>query len=207
LPSDGLILQDAPRRGIDMKIVCPSCEATYEVPDAVVAARRPMRCARCGNNWVPAEGDAVPDGDPPAPLAAPAPAPTSTLAPEPADPPAPADLPFAMLVPSDEPEAPPTVAPPDRPKPAPPEPATPLKLQPELLRAKPVIPPRAEQLGRDGKPLGPLPPAPRTPVAAWLASVIVLLCLATAALVFRTPVMKAWPPSTRLYAALGLYHR
>jgi predicted Zn finger-like uncharacterized protein len=209
LPSHGLILQDAPRRGIEMKIVCPSCEATYQVPEAVVAARRAMRCTRCGNNWVPADGDAVADSQSPAPPPGPAPASAATAAPAPADAPEPADLPFAVLVSSDEPDLPDTPAPtaPERPKPVPLEPATPLKLQPELPRPKPVAPLRAEQLGRDGKPLSPAPPAPRAPMAAWLASILLLLCLGTAALVFRTPVMKAWPPSTRLYAALGLYHR
>jgi len=37
-------------------------------------------------------------------------------------------------------------------------------------------------------------------------SIALLIGAAVAGLAFRTSVMHAWPPSTRLYAALGLYH-
>ena len=40
---------------------------------------------------------------------------------------------------------------------------------------------------------------------AWAASVSLLLLLAAAAVHWRTDVMAAWPPSERLYAALGLF--
>lgn len=36
-----------------MRIVCPSCAAAYEVPDARVLPGQPVRCARCGTNWTP----------------------------------------------------------------------------------------------------------------------------------------------------------
>ncbi len=36
-----------------MRIVCPICSAAYEVRDALLAAGRPVRCARCGEEWVP----------------------------------------------------------------------------------------------------------------------------------------------------------
>lgn len=36
-----------------MRIVCPSCSATYEVPDSLVTAGRVVRCARCGADWTP----------------------------------------------------------------------------------------------------------------------------------------------------------
>jgi len=36
-----------------MRIVCPSCTAAYEVPDSLVTAGRAVRCARCGEEWVP----------------------------------------------------------------------------------------------------------------------------------------------------------
>jgi len=52
------------------------------------------------------------------------------------------------------------------------------------------------------------PPAPapaKPPIAAWFVSFTLLAILAAAAVAFRTPIMHAWPPSTRLYAALGLY--
>lgn len=35
-----------------MRIVCPSCEATYDVPDATLgAASRQVRCAKCSTVW------------------------------------------------------------------------------------------------------------------------------------------------------------
>ena len=45
----------------------------------------------------------------------------------------------------------------------------------------------------------------RQPVAAWVASLLALVLLAGAAIAFRTPIMHAWPPSTRLYDAMGLH--
>jgi len=36
-----------------MLILCPSCEATYEVPDARMRPGRKVRCAQCGADWVP----------------------------------------------------------------------------------------------------------------------------------------------------------
>lgn len=37
-----------------MRIACPSCGATYEVPDRLLAGSpRPVRCARCGSTWTP----------------------------------------------------------------------------------------------------------------------------------------------------------
>ena len=35
-----------------MRIVCPSCQATYDVPDAKIgAAPRQVRCAKCDTVW------------------------------------------------------------------------------------------------------------------------------------------------------------
>lgn len=49
------------------------------------------------------------------------------------------------------------------------------------------------------------PPRPSLwPAAAWAASILVLALLAWAAFAWRTDIMQAWPPSTRVYAALGL---
>lgn len=59
------------------------------------------------------------------------------------------------------------------------------------------------------------PPLPRPPQAprdrtllplAWAATLMVLAGLAAATVIWRTDVMRAWPPSERLYAALGLLH-
>ncbi len=49
------------------------------------------------------------------------------------------------------------------------------------------------------------PPRPSLwPAAAWAASILVLALLVWAAFAWRTDIMQAWPPSTRVYAALGL---
>lgn len=34
-----------------MHIACPSCAATYDVPDAMLLRARAMRCAACGHDW------------------------------------------------------------------------------------------------------------------------------------------------------------
>jgi predicted Zn finger-like uncharacterized protein len=195
-----------------MKIVCPSCAATYEVPEAVVAAKRSVRCARCGNNWVPAGDpvaagpapgvtpDAVAPAPPPEPVAAPAvaqvlvepvaqPAPA---APEPvaAEPVATAALqpaaPVAELAPRPGPAtAPSYVAP------------------PPAAAAKPVqTAPAAKVAVTTG-----VKPAKQEPVIGWAASIAVLIILGSVGIVFRGPIMKSWPPSERAYVALGLYHR
>ncbi len=46
-----------------MRIDCPSCAATYEVPDLRLKPGKPVRCARCGSDWVP-EGEAEEDHPP-----------------------------------------------------------------------------------------------------------------------------------------------
>jgi|SRR5579871_2676250 len=42
-----------------MRIVCPSCSATYDVPDSLVTAGRTVRCARCHGDWVPVTASAA----------------------------------------------------------------------------------------------------------------------------------------------------
>ena len=36
-----------------MRIDCPSCAATYEVPERRLKPGKAVRCARCGSDWVP----------------------------------------------------------------------------------------------------------------------------------------------------------
>lgn len=138
-----------------MRIVCPSCQATYEVPEALIAGGKAVRCARCGAEWAPL----LP------PPAAPPPTPTPT---------------------------------------PPPAPEEPLRAEPPL-----VARPRSIDTADDARP----PPwndeiefTPRRQGAliAWLVSLLVLAALIGAALLFRSAVMGVWPPSMRLYAALGL---
>ncbi len=44
-----------------MRIVCPNCRATYEVPETLVGtATRQVRCARCQTEWRPQQLDELP---------------------------------------------------------------------------------------------------------------------------------------------------
>ncbi|RVT99342.1 hypothetical protein EOD42_04415 [Rhodovarius crocodyli] len=59
-----------------MLIACPACDATYQVPDHLVAAGRQMRCAKCGHDWhfvpeVAPSAERRPEPVEPAPVAAP----------------------------------------------------------------------------------------------------------------------------------------
>ena len=162
-----------------MKIVCPSCAATYEVPDSVVASKRAVRCARCGGDWVPGGAD-EPQSTPPVEATE---APPAPVAPEPA--------PVAEEV--SEPEQ---IAEPPPVTPAAP-PATLAAAQWQSVAAA---------IAAEAAAQPPAPATPKTPIAAWFVSVALLAILAASSVAFRGPIMKAWPASTRLYAALGLYH-
>jgi len=126
-----------------MRIVCPACDAAYQVPDDLPTRAPEVRCVRCGHSWKPA-GAAAPTPAPmAAPIAAPLPAPV-------ARPPAPPD-----------------------PSPAPPPPPSPA-------------------------------PAPRGLRLAWLLSLLLLAGFGAAAVAWRAPLVDAWPPLGRVFAALGL---
>lgn len=168
-----------------MRIVCPHCEATYEIPDAMLG-RRAVRCARCGETWHPS---------PPAGAAAEAGLP----APAPSAPPV-----AASLMPVDE--APPVAAHTGAsPAYGAPDTLPDLDLdhdEPRLVAGQRA--PRRRGLA------GRLPP--RLPVdapiwAGWIATALVLSWLAWGAYTYRARVMEVWPPSIRLYAALGLDHQ
>jgi predicted Zn finger-like uncharacterized protein len=49
-----------------MRIRCPSCSATYDVADALLARPRTVRCAKCAHDWMaePVEDDPLPDEQP-----------------------------------------------------------------------------------------------------------------------------------------------
>ncbi len=223
-----------------MKIVCPSCQAQYEVPEVVLTSRRKMRCARCAEEWVPADLRAP---EPPPMAEAPA-APADEPAPEPvaagrAAEPVTADQAlepagtqaFAAMSDAD--------ADADRPHPAAADelatmddrapswadvepgaevvhtvPAHDLELQP-VVPVEPISPPRPLAL-RPETPVGlrsPLPdpakivvpPAVKgPPVVEWAVSVVLVVALVAGIVIFRGPIMKVWPPSLRLYAALGM---
>lgn len=126
-----------------MRIDCPTCAASYDVPDALLVGRKSVRCARCGGQWTPnliAGEGAPPEGFPDPVPAAPA-------------------------------AFEPTAHPPSR------------------LAPRPAPAPRSRALG-----------------LAWAASVLVLLAGLGAAVAWRGPIARAWPPSLRVYATLGLVH-
>jgi len=201
-----------------MKITCPNCEATYEVPEAVLTARRPVRCVRCAKDWVPGgetEDEAAPATAQP---------PTESLAVAETADAAPVAETLAPAEPEQEPE--PHAEPEPELEPAPaPEPAGPLETEPlaateaaPLLHV-PVPPPPAPPPPEPKRPVrsvvaavppplgdySPLEFEPRQPVLAWVASIALLLLVAIAGIGFRGTVMHTWPASTRLYAAMG-YH-
>lgn len=50
-----------------MRIVCPTCQATYEVPERLIGSGRSLRCKACGHDWhVAPPGPAAPP-QPPSP--------------------------------------------------------------------------------------------------------------------------------------------
>ena len=56
-------------------------------------------------------------------------------------------------------------------------------------------------------PLAAKQPVPLALLLAWVGSVVVILALLAAAIVWRETVMQHWPPSIRLYSLLGLTAR
>ena len=39
-----------------MRIACPNCDTSYDVPDQVLSPGRSLRCARCRQEWAPLPG-------------------------------------------------------------------------------------------------------------------------------------------------------
>jgi predicted Zn finger-like uncharacterized protein len=46
-----------------MRIVCPSCNAEYDVPEARLTPRKMVRCSQCGGEWIAAPKANEPDED------------------------------------------------------------------------------------------------------------------------------------------------
>jgi predicted Zn finger-like uncharacterized protein len=158
-----------------MRIACPNCAATYEVPDKLLAAGpRPLRCARCRHEWQATPADAM------------APAP-------------------ALPVPAGAP-------PPERFPPMPPQAAAPTVPDLVVDELPPQRPPPARG-PRQHTPITPLPAgaegavedrAKALALAAWAASILLLIGVAAGAVVWRQQIMAVWPPSERVFTALGL---
>ena len=43
-----------------MRIVCPLCSSAYDVPEALLAPGRTVRCAKCADEWVPLTAELPP---------------------------------------------------------------------------------------------------------------------------------------------------
>ncbi|WP_428394062.1 zinc-ribbon domain-containing protein [Lichenicoccus sp.] len=125
-----------------MRINCPGCAATYEVPDAQLGAARGLRCARCDRQWRAAGCAPVVGAEPPE---------------------------IAVV-----------------------RAASTLLRQSAMRAAAPPPPP-------------PAATARRLPVwgIGWAASLLLLLGMIGGVTHWRRPIMHAWPPSMRLYAAIG----
>jgi predicted Zn finger-like uncharacterized protein len=160
-----------------MRIVCPSCDAAYEVPESILApGKRAVRCVRCGTEWTPGR--------------------EPQTAPSNAEPPAPS-------------------------------PMQPLLDEPPPVELRRLAPPRpdgakpakklASYRGRDERRLTAIDPDERPPpreddptrgrrvaLVGWVLSLLLLVALGFGAVAWRGAVMASWPPSERLYAALGL---
>ncbi len=86
-----------------MRIVCPACQAAYEVPEKLLSGPpRKVRCARCGEAWTPepvrvAAPEALPVEDEPPPEPEPEQEPVPEREPEPLVPETPASI--AAVVP------------------------------------------------------------------------------------------------------------
>ena len=135
-----------------MHITCPACAATYEIPETLLRPGRRVRCAQCGEEWIPLgeAPEAMPDQTAIAAPPQPAEKPHSSL-----DPPRPAASERSLRAPADS--------------------------QPERRpRTHPIL-----WLG-------------------WAASVAIVVFALWGGMHYRASVIAAWPPSERLYAALGL---
>lgn len=51
--TDGLCKRREPARNTRMRITCPACDASYDVPDGMLSAASEVRCVRCGQVWRP----------------------------------------------------------------------------------------------------------------------------------------------------------
>jgi predicted Zn finger-like uncharacterized protein len=170
-----------------MRITCPACHATYDVPAAMLArAPARVRCARCAEEWAPEELQAAAAPPP----ATPQPAPPATA------------TPFAdALV-----QAAAQTAPPLEPIPAP----------PDTDRTRLAVPPRPELPRPEAPRPEPIAPrhrpaaAPRSPrdstslLFAWSLSIGVVAALLAAAYIRHAEVVAFWPPAERAYMLLGL---
>jgi len=190
-----------------MRIVCPTCDATYQVPDSALAARKTVRCARCGNSWAPlGDGDeevTSPADTTPKPEAPAAPAAEEILA-DSAAPPAPESAAPAATASVPPPAPEPVPTPPPAPAPTPEPPAVPA---PEPITAAPKkAAPRPNPVHTEEDHAADLasdePPA--APRSAWAISAGILILGIVAFVVLHDTIVHLWPASEQIYDLLHL---
>jgi len=179
-----------------MRLICPSCQTDYDVPDAALTGRsRKLRCATCGTLW-----EAGPIGG-----VETVPVPVANSVPEPVPVPRGVEMDYARL----SPEAVATAAavpPVVRRDSAPPLPdpdearhradresfAALLEASRKAGSQNAVTAVRYDKTGH---------PQPRS---RWVAVLLVLLLAGGLVFLERAQIMAAWPPSVRFFAALGV---
>jgi len=191
-----------------MRVSCPSCQTEYEVPDAALAGRtRRLKCAQCGNQWQVGALSPGPAAPPPPPPVVPPLPPLSELAylqrPRPG-----AASSAAAATQAAEPPAPAYEEPPPQEVSYPP---------PVPARVPARVPRNDPQTERDS--FATLVEAARQTsseaearraqrerrqqASPWLISVLLLLLAIAVIWLERNHIMHIWPPSTRLFEAIG----
>ena len=175
------------------QIQCPSCAAAYRVPEAAVAARRPLRCAKCGTEWRA--------GASPTPFAKAVEAvAASALKPvtEGYTPPPRAHDPLARPY---EPPGPALAATEEAPAPLAPTVGATLGATVGAtvgpLRGAGPMAATSERLRRS------MPALPLALLLAWAASVALVLGGVAAALIWRAEIAAAWPPFGHVAGWIG----
>jgi predicted Zn finger-like uncharacterized protein len=159
-----------------MRIRCPSCSATYEVPDAMLDPPRTVRCARCTHDW------------------------TAVAIVEPEV----VEEPQQDLEPAAAEAAPKVAAEPELPlRRQGARTARERLLEPEgVIDDTPLSAIERLAMGADLTPQ--IRRRDRLLTAAWAASFAALTALGVAGYTERNVLMQQWPASKRVYATLGL---
>ena len=167
-----------------MIISCPNCTSRFNLNAELLGETgRNVKCAKCAHRWfaAPAAEYAAPVSAPPRPVAAPAAptAPPPPAAPAPAAPPA--EGPRAVAAePEDEVQ--------DR-----------LDEERESALSPPPIP-SEEDIAR----FQARPPPTKSTMIWWIVLFVVIVALVTGTVFFRRDIAAFYPPSNRLFLAIGL---
>ena len=190
-----------------MLIVCPTCDTSYDIPLASLGAGRTVRCSSCKNSWFATAEREVAE-------AVAAPIAPAAEKPEPAPTPDPApDFDFAVVADSPGQEILPPIAPADTPSVADAPPLVPHdptdgEPAPEPPKFEPGIPDEAQTIAPR--------PARNTRVAkkekrgalrqlfSLPMLITVMLAIVLGALNWRVPMVRHFPQTASLYAAIGL---